>query len=90
MEILVRLIGTALLIHGLASEGATSQFLLVAGGLIILFGIYGRLARRPVVVATAPKLRDGLIALEFSRALATRSSMAIAAFALISRNSARS
>ncbi|WP_363345833.1 hypothetical protein [Methylocystis echinoides] len=54
MEILLRLIGTALLIHGLASEGATGQFLLVAGGLIILFGIYGRLTRRHVIVAPAP------------------------------------
>ncbi len=54
MEILVRLIGTALLIHGLAgNEGMVSQLLLLVGGLTLLFPIYRRLARRHVVMGTA-------------------------------------
>jgi hypothetical protein len=43
MDVLLRLIGSALLIHGLASkEEAMSQLLLAAGGLTLLFAIYGR------------------------------------------------
>ncbi len=54
MEILIRLIGTALLIHGLASnEGMISQLLLLVGGLILLFPISRRLARRHVAAGTA-------------------------------------
>jgi hypothetical protein len=41
MEVLVRLIGSGLLIHGLAgSEGTSSQLLLFAGGLTLLLAIY--------------------------------------------------
>jgi hypothetical protein len=47
MEVLVRLIGSILLIHGLANnEETVSQLLLFAGGLTLLFAIYGHAARR--------------------------------------------
>lgn len=46
MEVLVRLIGSVLLIHGLASnEGTLSALLLFAGGLTLLLAIHGRAAR---------------------------------------------
>jgi hypothetical protein len=47
MGILIRLIGAALLIQGLASnEGTIGQLLLLVGGLILLFPFYRRPARR--------------------------------------------
>jgi hypothetical protein len=47
MDAIFRLMGSVLLIHGLASdEGKSSQLLLVAGGLTLLLAIHWRPERR--------------------------------------------